>query len=337
MGPASPQRRDLIFSSDFPMMRFFSLFLLLLFFLATPARAESGVKILLVVGTGGTEEYEVIFKETAAYWIEAAKKGEAAIEIIGLEDGEADDDAKRVQEAIAAEKSSELWVVLIGHGTYDGRVVKFNVSGPDFTDEELADWLGDFKGDLTIINTASASGSYIRQMAKPGRVVITATKNEAEISFTRFGRVFAEAVGGLIDADLDNDQQVSLLESFLHASNRVALFYKDDARLATEHALIDDNGDQLGSRAEWFEGTTPTQTPSAEAKPDGDLAAQKVLVKNAFEKRLTPEQVKNRDDVERQVVALRRSKSSLDEADYYAKLEALLLELARIYDAVGDS
>jgi hypothetical protein len=174
-------------------------------------------------------------------------------------------------------------------------------------------------------------------MAKPGRVIITATKNEGEIFFTRFGRFFAEAVGGLIEADLDNDKQVSLLECFLFASKRVALFYKEDGRLATEHALIDDNGDQLGSRAEWFEGTTPTQTPSAEAKPDGDLAAQKVLVKNAYERLLTPEQTKTRDALERRVVELRRSKSSLDEADYYAKLEALLLELARLYDAVKDS
>ena len=86
-----------------------------------------------------------------------------------------------------------------------------------------------------------------------------------------------------------------------------------------------------------FEGTTPTQAPSSEAKPDGDLAAQKVLVKNAYERLLTPEQTKARDALERQVVELRRSKSSLDEADYYGKLEALLLELARLYDAVKDS
>lgn len=319
------------------MTRLFPCLLLFLFALAAPARAESGLKILVVVGTGGTEEYEVIFKETAALWIDAAKKGEAAIEIIGLEDGEADDHAKRLRESIAAEKSPELWVVLTGHGTFDGRVAKFNVRGPDFTDEELAGWLADYPGALSLINTASASGSYIREMAKPGRVIITATKNEGEISFTRFGRFFAEAVGGLIEADLDNDKQVSLLESFLFASKRVALFYEEDGRLATEHALIDDNGDQLGSRAEWFEGTTPTQAPSSEAKPDGDLAAQKVLVKNAYERLLTPEQTKARDALERQVVELRRSKSSLDEADYYGKLEALLLELARLYDAVKDS
>ena len=42
---------------------------------------------------------------------------------------------------IAAEKAPALWIVLIGHGTFDGRVAKFNVPGPDFTDEELAEGL----------------------------------------------------------------------------------------------------------------------------------------------------------------------------------------------------
>lgn len=332
MGVAPTQRSDLIFN---PMIRL--LLFLMLFCLTSAARSESGLKILLVVGSGGTEEYETVFKETTALWIAAAKKGGAAIEIIGLDGADEGGDAKRLRETIAAEDSAELWVVLVGHGTFDGRVAKFNVRGPDFTDTELAGWLADYKGALTLINTASASGSFIREVAKPGRIVITATKNEGEVFFTRFGRYFAEAVGGMPGADLDNDKQVSLLESFIFASNRVALFYKDDGRLATEHALLDDNGDTLGSRAEWFEGTTPTQAPSAEAQPDGDLATQRVLVKNAFERLLTPEQAKKRDELERRIVELRRSKSSLDEAGYYAKLESLLLELARLYDAVKDS
>jgi hypothetical protein len=176
-------------------------------------------------------------------------------------------------------------------------------------------------------------------MSKPDRIVITATKNEGEQSYARFGRYFAGALGGIEGGDLDNDDQVSLLEAYLHASRRVAEFYKSEGRIATEHALLDDNGDQLGSRSEWFKGTTPTQTASPEAKPDGDLAAQKVLVKNTFERLLSSEQREKRDGLERQVVELRRSKEKLEEADYYTKLEALLLELARLYDSVkpGDS
>lgn len=316
--------------------------LFLLLTLVSPIlRAESGLKILVVVGSGGTDDYTKEFTEIGELWKTAATKGEAAIEILGLGETKEGDptDAERLKQQLAAEKSPELWLVLVGHGTFDQREVKFNFRGPDVTDRELATWVDAYQGRLAVINTASASGSFVRNVSKPERIVITATKNEGEQSYARFGRYFAEAVGGIEGGDLDNDDQVSLLEAWLHASRRVADFYKSEGRLATEHALLDDNGDQLGSRSEWFEGTTPTQTASPEAKPDGDLAAQKVLVKNAFERRLSPEQREKRDGLERQVVELRRSRDKLDEADYYAKLEALLLELARLYDSVktGDS
>ena len=90
----------------------------------------------------------------------------------------------------------------------------------------------------------------MRKLSREQRVIITATKNEAEVFYTRFGGYFAEAVGGLTDADVDNDEQVSLLEGFIYASEKVASFYENKGRLATEHAILDDNGDKLGSRAE---------------------------------------------------------------------------------------
>ena len=316
-------------------------FILLLLAFTPVLRAESGLKILLVVGSGGTETFTKEFAETSALWIDAAKKGEALIEVIGLDspaDG-AKTDAELLKEKLASDKSPELWLVFIGHGTFDQRETKFNFRGPDVTDRDLASWADTYEGRLSVINTASASGSFVRAMSKSDRVIITATKNEGEQSYSRFGRYFAEAIAGTGEGDLDNDGQVSLLEAFLLASHRVADFYRTEDRIATEHALIDDNGDQLGSRSEWFEGTTPTKTASPEAKPDGDLAAQKVLIRSAFERLLTPGQREQRDDLERKVVELRRSRDKLPEPDYYAKLEALLLELARLYESVkeGDS
>ncbi len=311
----------------------------LLAFFCSPLLAESGLKILLVVGSGGAPEFAEQFEETALLWKTAAEKGGAGIEVIGLDESDAGatSDSDRIREMITSEESPELWVVLVGHGTFDGRDAKFNVRGPDFSDRDLAGWLEEYPGQLSLINTASASGSFLREASKEGRVVITATKNEAEVFFTRFGRFFAEAISGEIEADLDNDTQVSLLEAFLYSSRKVEEFYKSDNRLATEHALLDDNGDAQGSRAEWYEGTTPVRTPSKEAKADGDLSVQKVLVKNAFERLLTPQQRQTRDALERQVVELRRAKSSLDEAGYYAKLEELLIKLAKLYGEVKDS
>lgn len=304
-----------------------------------PSTGKSGLKIVIIVGSGGTETFAEEFAKAAGLWKAAAEKGGAECELIGLdaqEDGEPSD-AEKLRKSLAVTTSSELWIVLIGHGTFDQREIRFNMRGPDITDRELSSWLDTYSGRHAVINTASASGSFIRSLSRENRIVITATKNEGEQNYTRFGRFFVEAIAGAESADVDNDGQVSLLEAFLFASGRVVAFYKDEARIATEHALIDDNGDRLGSRAEWFQGITPTQAPSPKSQTDGDLASQKVLVKSDFERRFTEEQRHNRDRLERDVVALRRAKADTPEADYYKKLEPLLLELARLYESVkGD-
>lgn len=300
------------------------------------AKPGASLRILAVVGTGGTEDYDEIFAEHAREWKTAAEKGGATFDAIGLESGGAPD-RERLEEALASVEEPELWLVLIGHGTFDTREVKFNLHGPDVTDAELAEWLDGYPGRLSVINTASASGSFIDRLSGPDRVVITATKNETEVFYTRFGGYFVEAISGLSDADLDNDEQVSLLEAFLHAADRVATFYDNEGRLATEHALVDDNGDGLGSRSEWYEGTTPNRAPGKDLDPDGATAGQRVLVKNAFERRLTAEQRERRDQLERQVRELRRQRDELEEADYYERLEPLLIELGQLYRQVGDS
>ena len=108
-------------------------FILLLLAFTAVLRAESGLKILLVVGSGGTETFTKEFAETSALWIDAAKKGEALVEVIGLDspaDG-AKTDAEILKEKLASDKSPELWLVFIGHGTFDQRETKFNFRGPD--------------------------------------------------------------------------------------------------------------------------------------------------------------------------------------------------------------
>ncbi|MEM1441957.1 MAG: hypothetical protein AAGF67_06415 [Verrucomicrobiota bacterium] len=299
---------------------------------------EPALRILTIVGAGGTDDYEEAFQESAERWEKAANLGRASFTWIGKSGDESEtSDRDRLKKAIESATEPELWIVLIGHGSFDSRTVKFNLKGPDFTDKELAEWVKVYPGQLAVINTASSSGSFVRTLSAPGRVVITATKNEAEVFYTRFGNYFSEAIGGLKEADLDNDDQVSLLESFLYASHETARFYEDAGRLATEHALLDDNGDTLGSRREWFDGTTAVKVAAQGAKPDGDIAVQKVLVKNEFERRLSPKQRAERDELERAVKELRRKKDSLDEAAYYEELESLLLDLARLYREVGDS
>ena len=132
-------------------------------------------------------------------------------------------------------------------------------------------------------------------------------------------------------ADLDKDGQVSLLEAFLVASRKVAEFYKNENRLATEHALLDDNGDGLGTQADWFRGLRAVKQAKENAAMDGLLSRQFQLIPSEAEKSLTPEQRARRDALERAVLLLRERKNQLPEEQYYGELEKLLLELARFY------
>ena len=305
--------------------------------------AERDMTVVTVLGTAGIKEYEEKFVEVAKGWKEACERGGVRLIAVGNEKKDSKKvDRERLKETISAEierGTSGLWVVLIGHGTFDGRETKFNVRGPDFTDSDLADWLKPFKGTLVVVNTASSSAPFIKALSGENRVVITATKSANEIFYPHFGEYFAQAVGGLKAADLDNDDQVSLLEAFLYAGHEVKQFFEKEGRIATEHAMLDDNGDQQGVRVEGFEGVLAVRSEKEEeeARPDGERAHQIHLAPNELES-LIPESLRlRRDELERLVRALRRKRDEMDKEKYYRDLEKLLLEIARIYEQVEGS
>jgi hypothetical protein len=182
-----------------------------------------------------------------------------------------------------------------------------------------------------IINTASSSAPFLNKLSAEGRVVITATKSGYEQNVTRFGHYLAEAIAQP-DADLDKDGQTSLLESFLAASKRTNEFYFAAGRLVTEHALLDDNGDGLGTRADWFRGVRPVQKAEGGATLDGYRAHQFHLVHSEAESKMPSELRIERDRLELEVIKLRDTKESFSEDEYYAKLEKLLCEIAKIYE-----
>jgi len=226
--------------------------------------------------------------------------------------------------------AEQLWLVLIGHGSFDGKEARFNLRGPDISATELAQWLSPFHRPLAIIAAASSSAPFLNKLSATNRVVITATKSGHEQNYTRFGQYFAELLsdpGG----DLDKDGQVSLLEAFLVASRRASEFYKSEGRLVTEHALLDDNGDGLGTPADWFQGVRATKRAKDNAGLDGLLAGQFCLVPSETERSLPPSLRAQRDVLERSISQLREKKKGTDEDEYYRELERLLLELARLY------
>jgi len=290
--------------------------------------------VLIVVGASGEAEFGSNFLRQATLWQAACAQAGCRQLTVGLNgDGETND-LGRLQETLAAEPKEglgELWLVMIGHGTFDGKEARFNLRGPDVSATELAQWLQPFRRPLAVINTAACSAPFLNKLSGTNRVIITATRSGHEQNYTRFGQYFAEAITN-IQADLDKDGQISLLEAFLMASRQAAEFYKMEGRLATEHALLDDNGDGLGTPADWFRGLRAVKKPKESAAVDGLLAQQFHLIRGDTETNLTAEQRSRRDALERAVLLHREKKGQFTEDEYYRELERLLLDLARFYD-----
>ena len=290
--------------------------------------------VIVVVGAAGTPEYAVQFGEWAALWEKACINGQAIYISVGLDEIKESSDHARLQKILTNELKDSpvaLWLVLIGHGTFDGRTAKFNLRGPDVSADELDEWLKPFIRPVAVINTASSSAPFLTRLSARQRVIITATKSGFEQNFTRFGQYLAESISNP-EADLDKDNQTSLLEAFLTASNRVDEFYSAAGRLITEHALLDDNGDGLGTRADWFRGIRPVQKARDDAPLDGYRAHQFYLVCSEDEMKMPPTLRAQRDMLELEVMKLRDSKENFSEDEYFSKLETLLYDIAKIYE-----
>jgi hypothetical protein len=289
--------------------------------------------LIVAVGAEGAEEYLPTFKQWSANWAEAGKSGGAKQTIIGADPAQTGPDFPRLREAIEQtprESTEPLWLVLLGHGTFNGREAKFNLRGDDVTVDQVAEWLKPFTRPVVIVCGFSASGAWLKTLSANGRVVLTSTRSGSEANYSRFAGHLSQVIASE-EADLDKDGQTSLLEAWLAAARRTAEFYQGEGRLATEHSLLDDNGDAAGTPPDWFKGLRAVKRPAGKGEADGLRAHQTHLVRAGSERELSPEQRAERDGIERELTALRSRKSEMKEDEYFDSLEKLMLRLARIY------
>jgi hypothetical protein len=292
--------------------------------------------VIIVAGEGGEAAYTDTFVKWAANWQRACDAGNARAVTLGLDkiaQSDARSDRERLKSALDEEPregANELWLVLLGHGTADAKSAKFNLRGDDVSVSEIAEWLKLFQRPVIVVCAFSASGAWLKPLAAPGRVIVAATKSGSENNYSRFGGFLSQAIADPV-ADIDKDGETSLLEAWLTAARKAAEFYKEEGRLATEHSLLDDNGDGLGTPPDWFSGVRLAKKGKDGTAPDGQRAAQIHLVRSAAERALTAEQRAQRDALERELSALRDRKAAMKQDEYFRELEALLLKIARIY------
>ena len=300
--------------------------------LGEPA-SENRVTLVLVTGIPGTEQYEEVFAQREKFWRDTETLGD--IKVITVGDGEPGEksDRRLLQELLEREanlEEGELWLVLNGHGTFDGKKGKFNLRGRDVSSEDLADWLKPCRRPLVLVNCFSASASFIQALSGPNRVVLSATRSGYELNYSRFGTYFAKAINSP-EADLDQDGQVSLLEAFLKGSRDTGGFYSLEGRIASEHALLDDTGDQQGTGPDWYRGVRVVKETAKDEEPDGRRAHQFHLVQSEFERSLSPAMREQRNQLELKLLALRDRKDTFEPAEYDDRLEEVLLELSEFY------
>jgi hypothetical protein len=290
--------------------------------------------LLIIVGLAGDPEYSEQFHKWGTALAEASEKvGVTADRIVYLaepEEGGTKVNGRATREEIdkafaglaeTAAPEDVVYVVLFGHGSYDGQTARFNLPGPDMTAADFGRQLNRLKAkNVVFVNTASSSGPFVEELSAPGRTIITATRSGAQQFTTLFGGYFVEAFSSEA-ADSDKNKRLSMLEAYLFAKTEVARAYEQEGLLATEHALLDDNGDKKGSQ-------DPTPTGA-----EGKLAAALSLGSAADALPLPADPrlralILERRELERRVESLRLLKDSLPPARYTSELERLVTDLA---------
>jgi len=182
-----------------------------------------------------------------------------------------------------------LWIIVIGHSHYDGKHSYFNIPGPDIHEQDFAKLFAGLEArEQAFFITIPASGFYIKPLSAKGRIVITATEPDLEVNETIFPLALAEVLSAPpppAEYDVDHDAKLTMFDLYIAVARNVALRYVADELLATEHALLDDNGDGRGTELQIDYLTVPqggrakegTLPPPVKEGADGALAAATLL------------------------------------------------------------
>jgi hypothetical protein len=295
------------------------------FFLLFSAAHLTAREMLIVVSEPGGAEYETEFRRQATAWRNLAAKAEMRVQTVGIDPETREGDRDLLEKSLAAlpKTGDDLWLVWIGHGSFDGRTANFNLRGKDIDPAAVRELLKPFTRRLVVLNLFSASSSFLAPLAGENRVIVCAARGPGQRNYSRFGAEFADALTDPA-ADLDLSGSLSLLEATLHASAGTRAFYEDAQRVLPENAIIDDNGDGEPTPTDAFEGLR------AEAGNDGPLAREIHFLAAAADP-LSPDAREMRAKLEASIDALRKRKTRMDEDEYYTLLESLMREMAALY------
>ena len=281
-----------------------------------------------ISGLGGEPDYDQRFKMWAADIDASLKNAGGDANLVTLEAPTREQIRARLGELSKQSKPTDSVVLmLIGHGSFDGVEYKFNIPGADISGAELGALLDRVPAARQlVVNMTSSSGGSIEFLRRPNRIVITATKTGTEKNATVFARYWAEALRDP-SADTDKNEAVSALEAFHFAQRKTAEFFDTQKRLATEHAVLEDTGKGEGEKS-----------PSAE-NGEGKLASTFPVVRLGANAAAARDPAKRplldrKEEIEQAIDKLKYEKAAMATDAYKKQLTQLLLELAKIQEAL---
>jgi hypothetical protein len=240
-----------------------------------PASTEPGnpavlktKRAIILCGLSGDADHHVLFSKTVANLHEGLCKnlGFAPSDVLVLfgdkpeaADSEVIKSAQRatreeLEKSVAAVRAQlqpedALWVIVLGH--YDGKYAWLNLPGPDIQQFEFTKLFHGLPAAQQVFwMTTPASGQFIKTLSANGRVVISATDVDWETNETEFPQELAKVLfSPPVDKEIDVDQDgaITVLDVYVMVTRNLAQAYLDRELLATEHPLLDDNGDGRGT------------------------------------------------------------------------------------------
>jgi hypothetical protein len=306
--------------------------------LAMSAAAQT--RALVVTGLGAEPKYQQQFRSLGARLTTAlaTKYGIPAANIAWL--GEDSTNASKMYKGrstsqnimreidaigAAAKPNEQVLIILIGHGSGQGEDSKFNIPGPDISAKDFSTALARFAAQrVAFLDLTTASGDALALVSSPNRIIVTATKSAYERNESQFARFFVESLDKDGAADVDKDGRVSLLEAYRYAAQETRKSYENDERLLTEHAQLDDDGNGRGS-----------DLPDGRSAGDGLLSRRFFLDAGGSSRQASTDPRLNKlyadkFAIEDKIDALKQRKASMKEDAYYAELEPLLVDLAKL-------
>jgi hypothetical protein len=303
--------------------------LVALFVAAVPAAAEHRYALIVTGATGGApyaEQYAEWTRVLSETLVGRLAFGRAHVTVLSEAAGDGHvstaANVRRVFSSLAdrIQRDDLLFVMLMGHGTFDGVDAKFNLVGPDLDAAEWAALLDGIRGRIIFVNGAAGSFPFLERLAGPNRIVVSATSSPAERFATVFPAYFVTAFEEDA-ADIDKNGRVSIWEAFAYAAAGVRRHYVQRGQLATERALLDDDGDGVGreAAAEGADGRLASRTyldrPPPDAPPTDEVLVDLLLRRAALVAEMEE---------------LRVKRAFMREGEYAREFERVMVALARV-------